>query len=213
MPVHRRPGKSRSPRKSRRRAPLTAVMCLALGAAYGGYALAGGSGPETVGLSSATGTSASSQDVTIYGCLRSGKLGHVSVTGAPKCPVTSTPVDWAVPSQSVGVAGQSVTVYACLALGRPLHLSVASSMKCSASSVPAHYSARFGSTVLAGQQVTVDACLALGTLTRVTVAGTLRCPASTIPAHWPALFTPPPPPDPAAGSSALASTPSSVSAD
>ena len=85
MPAHHKLRNPRKPGKPRRLAPLTAVMCLLIGAAFGSYALARGGAPETVSLSSATGTNASGQAVTIYGCLKSGQLSHVSVTGAPKC--------------------------------------------------------------------------------------------------------------------------------
>ncbi len=139
MPAHHKLRNPRKPGKPRRLAPLTAVMCLLIGAAFGSYALARGGAPETVSLSSATGTNASGQDVTIYGCLKSGQLSHVSVTGAPKCSAKSTSVHWSVPSQSVGVSGHRVTVYACLTMGRPGHLSVASATKCRGNSVPAHY--------------------------------------------------------------------------
>jgi hypothetical protein len=212
VPAHQKPGKpgiSRKPGKPRRLAPLTAVLCLLIGAAFGSYALARGGAPETVSLSSASGAGASVQDVAIYGCLKSGKLSQVSVTAAPKCSAKSTSVHWSVPSQSVGVAGHSVTVYACLAMGRPTHLAVASATKCAANTVPAHYPARFGSTVLAGQHVTVNACMAWGTLTHVTVDGASKCPAHTIPAHWPALFTPPSSPAPVTSKSPSADPTSS----
>jgi hypothetical protein len=209
VPAHHKLRNPRKPGKPRRLAPLTAVMCLLIGAAFGSYALARGGAPETVSLSSATGTNASGQDVTIYGCLKSGQLSHVSVTGAPKCSAKSTSVHWSVPSQSVGVSGHRVTVYACLTMGRPGHLSVASATKCRGNSVPAHYPARFGSTVLAGQHVTVNACLAWGTLTRVTVGGASKCPHYTIPAHWSAQFTPPASPAPATSKSPSADPASS----
>jgi hypothetical protein len=79
---------------SRKVFPLAAVLCLLVAAAFGGYALAGGRAPATVDLANASGASVtSSQNVTVYACLASGKLSRVSMT-ASKCPAYATPVQW-----------------------------------------------------------------------------------------------------------------------
>jgi Glycosyl hydrolase family 12 len=83
-------------RKYRKLVPLAVVVCVAVAAALGGYALRGSRGAAAVKLASASG--ASGQGVTVYACLASGKLTHVSVRAAPKCRAKSAPVQWAAQS-------------------------------------------------------------------------------------------------------------------
>ena len=80
-------------RNFRKLVPLAAVLCLLVAAALGGYAMAGSRTPESVNLAGASG--ASGHDMTVYACLASGKLTHVSVTAAPQCPAKAVPVQWA----------------------------------------------------------------------------------------------------------------------
>ena len=88
--------------KSRKLVPLAAVLCLMVAAAFGGYAVAGSRAPQTVALAGASG--GSGQDMTIHACLASGKLTHVSVAAAPKCPAKAVPIQWVaqgvLPSQN-----------------------------------------------------------------------------------------------------------------
>lgn len=89
------PGK---PWKPRRLVVLAAVPCLAA-AAIGGSALARGGNtphtpdtPLTVNLDGQSGTTG--LGVTVYACLASGKLTHVSVAAVPNCPANSVRVHW-----------------------------------------------------------------------------------------------------------------------
>jgi hypothetical protein len=79
-------------RNSRSFAPLVAVLCLLVAAAFGGYALAGNRHHETVNLAGASDTSG--RNVTVHACLASGKFTRVSMTAAPKCPANAVPVQW-----------------------------------------------------------------------------------------------------------------------
>ncbi len=83
-------------RKYRKLVPLAVVVCVVVTAALGGYALGGSRGTAAVKLASAS--RASGQGVTVYACLASGKLTHVSVGSAPKCRGKSAPVHWAAQS-------------------------------------------------------------------------------------------------------------------
>jgi hypothetical protein len=102
MTSHRksRQGKEQAkPWRFRKLVPLGVVLCLGA-AALGGSAVAGvfrGRTPLTLNLSGAPGsTDRGSTDPgqTFYACLASGRLTHVSVTAAPKCPAHSVPVHW-----------------------------------------------------------------------------------------------------------------------
>ena len=100
MAVHRNP---------RKLIPLAAVLCLLVAAAFGGYAVAGSRAPETVNLTGASATSGHA--MTVYACLASGKLTHVSVAAAPACPAGAVPVQWAaqraLPSPSPSISSPS----------------------------------------------------------------------------------------------------------
>jgi hypothetical protein len=89
--------------------PLAAVLCLLVAAAFGGYAVAGSRAPETVNLTGASATSGHA--MTVYACLASGKLTHVSVAAAPACPAGAVPVQWAaqraLPSPSPSISSPS----------------------------------------------------------------------------------------------------------
>jgi hypothetical protein len=90
----REPGEQPKPWKRRRLVPLGVVLCLGA-AAFGGSAVAGvfsNRTPLTLNLADAPGSTA--PGVTMYACLASGRLTHVSVTAAPKCPANSVPVQW-----------------------------------------------------------------------------------------------------------------------
>ena len=95
MFVHSRVGK---------RVLIAVALCGLAAAAFGGYA-----------VSSASRTSG--QDPTVYACLASGQLTHVSLGSAPKCPAGSARIRWAVRSGSASGSGQGSTVSACLASG------------------------------------------------------------------------------------------------
>jgi hypothetical protein len=93
MGNHSKPSEQRDPGKPwkpRRLVILAAVPCLAA-AAIGGAALAsGGSTPRTpltVNLDGEAGTTG--LGVTVYACLASGRLTHVTVAAAPNCPAGS----------------------------------------------------------------------------------------------------------------------------
>jgi hypothetical protein len=90
----REPGEQPKPWKLRRLVPLGVVLCLGA-AAFGGSAVAGvfdSRSPLTMNLADAPGSTA--PGVTVYACLASGRLTHVSVTAPPKCPANSVPVQW-----------------------------------------------------------------------------------------------------------------------
>jgi hypothetical protein len=73
----------------------SALGLLMVGAAAGGYAVAGNQAPaETVNLAGVQ-TGATGQNATVFACLASGKLTHVSM-GTPSCPAGSVPVQWSV---------------------------------------------------------------------------------------------------------------------
>jgi hypothetical protein len=79
-------------RKLRKPGLVAVVLCAAVVASVGGYALASSRGAP-VDLASASG--ASERGVTVYACLASGKLTRVSVGTVPKCPPQSALVQWA----------------------------------------------------------------------------------------------------------------------
>jgi hypothetical protein len=94
MASHRKPREPRERAKVRRLVPAGVVLCLGA-AAFGGSVLAGAYGsrtPVTVHLADTSGST--DPGVTVYACLASGRLSHVSVASAPKCPVNSIPVHW-----------------------------------------------------------------------------------------------------------------------
>jgi hypothetical protein len=98
MGNHSKPSEQKDPGKPwkpRRLVILAAVPCLAA-AAFGGAALAsGGSTPRTpltVNLDGEAGTTG--LGVTVYACLASGRLTHVTVAAAPNCPAGSVRVHW-----------------------------------------------------------------------------------------------------------------------
>jgi hypothetical protein len=102
MTSHRKPGEAKEqakPWKLRRLVPLGVVLCLGA-AAFGGSVVAGvfnGRTPLTMNLADAPGsTDPGSTDPgqTVYACLASGKLTHVSVAAAPKCPAHSVLIHW-----------------------------------------------------------------------------------------------------------------------
>src|SRR5579864_9110011 len=103
--------------------PLAVTLCVLMAAAAGGYVLAGSRTADTVNLASASG--ASGGDVTVYACLRSGKLTGVSLAAAPTCPARSALVHWAGQSGPAGASTPNGTLYACLASGLLSRVSVA----------------------------------------------------------------------------------------
>jgi hypothetical protein len=95
MGSHRKPGEPGEQAKARRLVPLGVVLCLGA-AAFGGTVLAGvyhNHTPLTLNVA-ADAAGSTEPGVTVYACLASGKLTHVSVTAAPKCPANSVPVHW-----------------------------------------------------------------------------------------------------------------------
>jgi hypothetical protein len=85
--------------------PLVGVLSLLVVGGIGGYALAGSSRtPQTVSFADEAGTTATGQNMTVYACLASGKLTHVSLT-SPRCPARSMHVQWA--AQGAAPAGGS----------------------------------------------------------------------------------------------------------
>ena len=97
MASHRKPREPQEqakPGKRRLLVPLVVVLCLG-GAASGGAAMAGAySSPTPLSVNLAGASGSTNPGVTVYACLASGKLSHVSVTAAPKCPANTVPVHW-----------------------------------------------------------------------------------------------------------------------
>ena len=79
----------------RRLLPLAIVLCLMVVVAFGGYMVAGNRAPQALNLAGTSTTSG--PGTTVYACLASGRLTHVSMT-SPKCPAKSVPVQWSVRS-------------------------------------------------------------------------------------------------------------------
>ena len=98
MASHRKPKEPKKrvgPGKRSRLIPLGVVLGLGA-AAFGGFAIAGSSDSHTTLTTNLAETSVSTHHsgVTFYACRSGGKLTHVSVNKAPKCPAHSVLVHW-----------------------------------------------------------------------------------------------------------------------
>jgi hypothetical protein len=118
-------------RRASKRVLITVVLCGLTAAAFGAYA-----------ASSALRTSG--QDPAVYACLASGKLTHVSLGSAPKCPAGSARIRWAVRSGPAGGSGQGSTVSACLASGVLTRVSEGSALGCAAGSARIRWTVQSG---------------------------------------------------------------------
>ena len=97
------------------------------------------------GGSAASGTSPTSgQDPTVSACLASGRLTHVSLGSAPKCPAGSARIRWAVRSGPAAGSGPGSTVSACLASGVLTRVSPGSGPGCAAGSARIRWAVQSG---------------------------------------------------------------------
>jgi len=136
------------------------------------------------GCSASSASRTSGQDPTVYACLASGQLTHVSLGSAPKCPAGSARIRWAARSGSAGGSGQGPTVSACLASGLLTRVAQGSAPKCPAGSARIRWAVRSGSAGGSGPGPTVSACLASGVLTRVAQGSAPGCAAGSARIRW-----------------------------